>query len=84
LFSLAEPFQNDFWAGKIGQVKNLFFQLNSSHCWSLMHTAQKNRVFNVTARHGWPLPKSILGLNNAASIRTVTSLGEPCPKKQCI
>jgi hypothetical protein len=84
LFCLAEPCQIDFWAGRIGQVKNLFIQLNSSHGWILMHRAQKNRVFNVTARHGWPLPKSILGLNKAASIRTVTSLGEPCPKKQCI
>jgi hypothetical protein len=83
LFYLAEPCQNDFWAGRIGQGKNLFFQLNSSHGWSLMHTAQKNIVFNVTTCHGWFLPKWILGLNNAASIRTVTSRGEPCPKKQC-
>jgi hypothetical protein len=45
-----------------------------------MHTAQKNMFSNVTARHGWPLPKSILGLNNAASTRAVTSRGEPCPK----
>jgi hypothetical protein len=80
LFCLAEPCQNDFWEGKIGQVKNKFFQLNSSYGWSLMHTAQKNIFSNVTARHGWPLPKSILGLNNSASIRAVTSRGEPCPK----
>ena len=25
-----------------------------------MHTAQKNIFFNVTARHGWHLPKSNL------------------------
>jgi hypothetical protein len=84
LFCLAEPCQIDFWAGRIGQVKNLFIQLNSSHGWILMQRAQKNMFSNVTARHGWPLPKWILGLNNAASIRTVTSRGEPFPKKQCI
>jgi hypothetical protein len=60
--------------------QKLIFQLNSSHGWCLMHTAQKNIFSNVTARHGWPLPKSILGLNNSASIRAVTSRGEPCPK----
>jgi hypothetical protein len=49
-----------------------------------MHTDQKNIFFNVTARHGWPLPKSILVLNNSASIRAVTSRGEPCPRKHWI
>jgi hypothetical protein len=75
LFCLAEPCQIDFWAGRIGQVKNLFIQLNSSHGWILMHTAQKNIVFNVTTCHGWFLPNWILGLNKAASIRAVTSRG---------
>jgi hypothetical protein len=60
LFCLAGTCQNDFCSGKIGQVKNYFFQLNSSHGWSLMHTAQKNIFFNITARHGWHLPKSNL------------------------
>jgi hypothetical protein len=27
LFCLDEPCQNDFWAGKIGQIKNLFLNL---------------------------------------------------------
>ena len=84
MFGLPKLVKIIFGLGKIGQVKNWFFHLNSSHGWSLMHAAQKKIFFNVTARHGWPLPKLTLGLNNSTSIRAVTNRVEPWPRNQCI